>query len=160
MKTSWIVLFCLISILGNSCSQAPTSYEQSTAASEESPYVDAEVLNQAVSQVLASSSAWSSFDYNVKYKVIETMVNLYKIRENTAILKLPSFYVQRVDDSFAENTELQQLPFPEFFKILAVMEYDFYNGENKDDLARGLLGERMYESNKQRLRDQAEAAGQ
>jgi len=34
--------------------------------------------------------------------------------------------------------------------ILAVMEYDYYNGQNKDELARKVLGEKAFEENQVR----------
>lgn len=159
-KKLWIVM-ALIGVLAVSCSQEPALEEtgdgasKSVSASEQKTTVNSAEFNQRMNQLLLSTTPWPSLDRNMKLRAVETVANFYGVRENAAVTKSADFYVQKVDQSLAENGNLANLPFPDLFKILAVMEYDFYNGQNKDDLAKEVLGERLYESNKKRLTEEA-----
>jgi hypothetical protein len=47
-----------------------------------------------------------------------------------------------------------QRPFGELIQIVAIVDYDFDNGMNKDDLARKVLGEAGFEANRKRFTHQ------
>jgi hypothetical protein len=113
-------------------------------------------FGQMMNQLTSSLAEWSSLNQDDKKKAVQAIMDFYKTRQNIAILKSVDFYVQKVDESFNTNPTIRALPLPVVLQILSVMEYDFYNGENKDELAKKILGDKMYEANKERLRLEAE----
>ena len=99
-----------------------------------------------------SAESWKTLRRSEKLAAISLVIELFKQRENTAILESKDFYLQRVDDNLTADRSMAQLPFPIVIKAIAVMEYDFYNGQDKEALAREVLGEELYERNKTRRR--------
>ena len=63
----------------------------------------------------------------------------------------PSHYVSMVDVMSQNAPDMLAQPFPVILMVMSVMEYDFDNGQNKDAMARQMLGERSYYQNKERL---------
>jgi hypothetical protein len=63
----------------------------------------------------------------------------------------PTHYVQMIDQITQGNPQMLQRPFGELLQILAIIDYDFDNGMDKDALARAVLGEAGYETNKRRF---------
>ena len=89
---------------------------------------------------------WKTMDPASKIQAVDAVINLYKNRENTAILKPGDFYVRKLDEALAANPGMAGTNLISVMKILSVMEYDFYNGKNKDELLRETLGEKMAEA--------------
>lgn len=108
-------------------------------------------VQEMMDQLIRSLENWNGLNPSEKEKAIEVTIGLFKERENTAILKEPPFYAKKLDEALAATPTMGSLDLPTMLKILAVMEYDYYNGQNKDELARQVLGEKMYEENKRRL---------
>lgn len=102
---------------------------------------------QELSQSLVS---WSQVERGDQVEAVRAMIELYKKRSNIAILNTPEFYVQKITESVSSNASMAQMPLQRILMVLAVMEYDFYNGQNKDELARQTLGERLYGANQKR----------
>ncbi len=99
-----------------------------------------------MNQLSQNLTVWKTMDQASKVQAINAVINLYKNRENTAILKAGDFYAQKLDEALAGNSGMVNSNLISVVKILSVMEYDFYNGKNKDDLARETLGEKMAEA--------------
>ena len=73
-------------------------------------------------------------------------------RAQGAIINKPAFlYVELIDRMARENQDMLKAPFKDVLRVLAIMEYDFDIGRDKDELARQVLGEDIYWSNRQRL---------
>ena len=89
-------------------------------------------------------------DILVKALIVDRYVDLFR-GEGTDIRKDIFHYVAMIDDMAMSSPELLQNPFKEVLRIVAIMEYDFRNGQDPDWLARSLLGERAYMDNKRRL---------
>ena len=70
---------------------------------------------------------------------------LFRERQNIAILRPADFYATQIDRALAANSQMQGADLMTVVKMMAVMEYDFYNGQNKDALAKEVLGEKVYE---------------
>ena len=60
-------------------------------------------------------------------------------------------YVHMIDDMAIQNPALLTRPFKDILQLVAIMQYDFDNGINRDLLAKKMLGEGMYLANKKRL---------
>ncbi|HCM43256.1 MAG TPA: hypothetical protein DIS66_08115 [Candidatus Omnitrophica bacterium] len=101
---------------------------------------------QMMGALSQNMTLWGTLPAENKTRAVEASVMIYRSRENSAILKPADFYVKQIDQSILANPSLQSTNLMGLLKILAVMEYDFYNGQNKDELAKETLGEKMYQS--------------
>lgn len=100
-------------------------------------------FGEMMNQLSQNLTVWKTMDSANKKQAIEAVIRLYATRENSAILKPADFYVQKLDEALAGNPGMANSNLITIVKILSVMEYDFYNGKNKEDLARETLGEKM-----------------
>ncbi|HTY45421.1 MAG TPA: hypothetical protein VMD52_05485 [Patescibacteria group bacterium] len=60
-------------------------------------------------------------------------------------------YRGMIDGMAAQTPDMLNLPFEQVLQIVAILEYDFDNGQDKDAMARKILGEEEYQKNKKRL---------
>ena len=107
-------------------------------------------FQKIMDQLAVSTESWNKLSQTEKLAAIHLVTELFKQRENSAILQSNEFYLRRIDESLASDSSMALLPFPLVLKVIAVMEYDFYNGENKEQLARTVLGDELFERNKRR----------
>ncbi|MBF0478266.1 MAG: hypothetical protein HQL26_02165 [Candidatus Omnitrophica bacterium] len=99
----------------------------------------------------ASSQVWPlMIDTEPKVLTVQRQIDLYK-QDGVTIKKDPMFYVQTLDSMAEQNPDMFKAPFKELLKIAAVIEYDFDNGQNKDAMAKAVLGEKGFQQNKQRV---------
>lgn len=103
-----------------------------------------------MNQLSANLMTWNSLSNANKTQAVDAVIQLYKNRENSAILKPADFYVQKIDEAIGANPAMANSNLINIVRIMAVMEYDFYNGKNKDDLAKEVLGDRMAQAVKMR----------
>jgi len=103
---------------------------------------------QAMAQLMQNNSRWHTLERVDKVRVVEAIIEMFKERENAAILNSAESYVDRADQMLRNPSV--QANMPTVIKILAVMEYDYFNGQDKDQLAMQILGQRMYEQNRAR----------
>ncbi len=104
-----------------------------------------------MNQLMASCESWDQLTQVDKERAVEAVLSLYRVKENVAVMKPAAFYAQRADETLLTNSDLKKLNLPALVRLLAIMEYDYFNGQNKDELAKKLLGDKMYEANKKRL---------
>ena len=98
-----------------------------------------------------SSRLWPDIlDNNIKILTIQKYVEWFR-DQGVVIQKPPYQYVDIIDTISSENPALLDSSFKDVIMFTAIMEYDFNNGEDKDALAHRVLGEQMYQTNKQRL---------
>ena len=118
--------------------------------------VDAGVkaVQNALGDLEHDLARWPQLTREQKFDVLELVIDAFHRPHHISIEKPPSFYIDKLDEA-AVNPKMQQLPLERALMILAIMEYDFDNGTDKDELARRALGPDLYESN--RLRREAEA---
>ena len=100
-------------------------------------------FGEMMNQLSQSLAVWKTMDAANKKQAMDAVIRLYGTRENSAILKPADFYVQKLDEALAGNPGMVNSNLITIVKILSVMEYDFYNGKNKEELARETLGEKM-----------------
>ncbi len=82
------------------------------------------------------------------------IVNEYiqRFRSQGAMLRLPpEHYVDLIDAMTSQDPQALDLPFAQILQVVAVLEYDFDNGQNKDVLAQQILGQEAFIANRQRL---------
>lgn len=97
---------------------------------------------------------WDRLGQSEKEEAVNAVMTLYKTRDNTAMFNDAKFYVNKINETLQVNPGVRGLDIMTVVRILAVMEYDFYNGQNKDELAKEVLGERAYAENRLRLQSQ------
>ena len=113
---------------------------------------DVTTLDQLWAKLDKSSLVWGLIIDNLaKEMTVKEYIERYYKQEGTKILKPPMFYVSMIDGMASQNPSMLQKPFKDILQIMAIIEYDFDNGVDKDLMAKKLLGEAGYLSNKQRL---------
>ena len=75
-------------------------------------------------------------------------------KQGVKISAPPLHYAQAIDQMAQSNPQMLQRPFGELLQVMAIVEYDFDNGMDKDALAKQVLGDEGYESNKKRIAQQ------
>lgn len=108
-----------------------------------------------MNQLSQNMSLWNRLDADEKKQAVTAVVAVYKNRDNIAILNPADFYVNKINDTLLSNPSVMNMDIMTMLRILAVMEYDYYNGQNKDELARTILGDKAFAENQ--LRRQANA---
>ncbi len=103
-----------------------------------------------MNQLSQNMALWERLGGGEKKQAVEAVIGLYKNKDNVAILNTGEFYVGKIDETLRDNPSVANMNIMTMIRILSVMEYDFYNGENKDALAKKLLGEKGFEENKTR----------
>jgi hypothetical protein len=108
-------------------------------------------LSEVWKKLDKKSAVWSLLmDDQAKMLTVSEYIDRFH-REGVKINHPPLHYVQMIDQIVGENPQMLQRPFGELVQIVAIVDYDFDNGMNKDDLARKVLGEAGFEANKKRF---------
>jgi len=98
-----------------------------------------------------SSEIWPRLiDQQIKNLIVVTYIDWYR-EQGVMIKKSPAEYVILLDSMGQQDVSLLQRPFQDVLRVLAIMEYDFDNGMNKDQMALKVLGKELYEQNRKRL---------
>lgn len=107
---------------------------------------------QHISQELQiSSEVWPLIvDQEPKEEIIQMYIDWYR-DQGITIQKPSSHYVKLIDSMMVQNPGIFKSAFKDVMKFMAIIEYDFDNGMDKDRLALQLLGQETYEANKKRL---------
>ena len=114
-----------------------------------------------VKDIVDIEDLWKNFEITSENwpLVMETQAKLltvdraiYQYKEKgVTIVKPPLHYVQMIDGASEQNPALLIQPFDNLLQFMAIMEYDFDNGADRDQLAKELLGEPGWKANRQRL---------
>ena len=105
---------------------------------------------EMMTQLSQSMNLWERLSAGEKKQAVEAVIGLYKNRDNVAILNPGEFYVGKIDETLRGNPSVANMDIMTMMRILPIMEYDFYNGENKDVLAKKTLGEKGFAENQTR----------
>ena len=98
-----------------------------------------------------SSEAWILIiDSEPKRVTVENYIQIYA-KKGIIIRRNPQYYVDIIDDMVKTNVSMLKNPFSSVLRLVAIIEYDFDNGENPDILVKQLLGEEGHLRNKERL---------
>jgi hypothetical protein len=126
--------------------------EAAEGGQEEAVEVKDEVdLNQIVEVLQSSSQAWELIiSQQDKEIVAQAFIDRYR-QQGVTIQKPAGYYANFIDEMSKNSPEMLAMPFDRVLQVVAVMEYDFDNGQNKDALAQKILGQSFYEKNKQRF---------
>jgi hypothetical protein len=154
-RTGMIVLGILAVVLCLGFFSIKTDKKPVMEAKQESTQGSGMAFGDMMNQLSQNMSLWDKMSTDEKKQAVTAVVMVYRNRDNIAILNTPDFYVDRISETLLTNPTVSNMDIMTMLRILAVMEYDFYNGENKDELARRILGDKAYAENQ--LRRQANA---
>lgn len=108
-------------------------------------------IYQVWEQLEVSSEIWALImDYTPKEVTVARYIRLYA-EGGIYIRKSTNHYVKLVDSMAKESPDLLKSPFREILRFIAIMEYDFDNGQDRDTLALQALGKKLYQDNRIRL---------
>jgi hypothetical protein len=108
-------------------------------------------INQIIAELDITSEIWPLImDIEPKMMIIEHYIKRFA-KQGVVIRKDPAAYVQMIDSMILGNAEMLKTPFENILKVSAIAEYDFDNGQDKDRMARQVLGETVYQENRKRL---------
>jgi len=108
------------------------------------------VFGDMMNQLSQNMSLWNQMSADEKKQAVNAVIAVYKNRDNVAILNPADFYMAKINDTLVNNPSVASMDIMTMLRILAVMEYDYYNGQNKDELARKILGEKAFVENQAR----------
>jgi len=127
------------------------SIEETAIEEEEEKIAEIVSISQIWDAFEKSSEAWSLImDVEAKEITVAKYINSY-LQQKIIIRKPPQLYVTAIDSMSKGSPEMLKQPFAQLLQFIAIMEYDFDNGMDKDKMARQMLGEQGFEQNKKRL---------
>ena len=108
-------------------------------------------LSEVWKKLDRKSTVWPLLiDEQAKILTVSEFIDRFH-KEGVKINEPPLHYVQMIDQITQGSPQMLERPFGELLQISAIVDYDFDNGMNKDDLARKVLGEAGFEANKKRF---------
>lgn len=111
-----------------------------------------EDFNEVLKTFEQSSQAWPLIiDKEPKVAIVADYIQRYQ-KQGVVITRSPEYYVQLIDGASQASPQMLQQPMETVLRIMAIIDYDFENGQNKDAMALKVLGsQQAFEENKKRL---------
>jgi hypothetical protein len=144
-----LVLGLIFSTVSCSNSDQDSDKFEPSSQTANSNAINPVVYELVMNELMRSPEKWNGLDQPTKVRATEGFLILLKTQEKANIQKSADHYVGRLDEMLQQNPKATQ-NIPTLLKILAIMDYDFDNGQDKDQLAKDYLG-KLYEANKARL---------
>jgi len=153
-------------VQGAQQAQQMMAYQAATAMQARDPnqlYED--IPPSFVKDIVGVSDLWKSLDTSArawpliidkKAKGITVKHYIDELaKEGAVIRKDPLYYAQAVDDMARQNPRMLEQPFKDILRIVAIIDYDYDNGVDKDALARKIFPtEQAFQTNKKRVQAQ------
>lgn len=125
----------------------------------QAPEEDTSDFSEVMNSLVQSLEIWDDLAYPQKLIAVQSIIQVLQEQDGAEISQPAEYYVARADAMLRENPGFPY-GLPAMVRFLAVMDYDFKTGQDPDALAREVLGDELYEANKQRLEaKRAESAG-
>ncbi len=94
---------------------------------------------------------WQSLSWREKETAVQDVITYLELTKNSVIKYSPPHYVKQLDEILPVDPVMRDQSIVNVVTYLAIVEYDFFNGQDKDKLALELLGEQKFVANKQRI---------
>lgn len=152
-KNSVIIIFSVLAVgtvlfwvrLSSTEAQvAPTTFASAPAASASSAAVDPARVGAILNALSQNMAPWLQISDQEKILAVAAVIEMFKSQGNAVISNPVPYYVQRINQTLAQNEATRKMPIDRLVMILAVMDFDFDNGQDKDEMAKQILGEKMY----------------
>ena len=115
------------------------------------PKLSTEQINQLITSLKTSSVVWPKIPGdNNKALSVSYFISEFK-KKGVTIKKPTARYTSIITGMTSQNPGLLKMPLDRLLQTTAIVEYDFDNGQDKDLMAKKLLGEAGYLRNKKRL---------
>jgi hypothetical protein len=132
----------------------PTFQQQPSPSSGPAEVKDEVDLSEVWKKLDNKSAVWNLLiDDEAKLLTVSEYISRFQ-RQGVKINLPPAHYVQMIDQAVGQNPQMLERPFGELLQVLAIVDYDFDNGMDKDVLAKKVLGEDGFEKNKRRFSQQ------
>ena len=97
-------------------------------------------LDDVLASLRESSYVWPlMIDREAKQAVVDHYVKEYR-EKGVVINKTTTHYTYLIDAMSRQSPDMLAQPFEQLLRVVAILEYDFDNGKDKDDLAVKILG--------------------
>lgn len=113
-----------------------------------------EQYNAMMSQLSENLKTWGTLHPDDQRLAVAAVMQLLGQQGRGKITQPPAYYADRINQTLMANKEVLDMPLDRVLVIMAVMDYDFDNGQDKDKLAQEVLGPSMYAANKARRQQQ------
>jgi hypothetical protein len=131
--------------------QAYLVKSSSKQQSDPKSYGQSADLAQIWSELQVSSEIWPMVtSLDIKKAIIGEYIKFYYQR-GIKIKKSSESYLTLINEVVAGNPTLLENPFADVIRFVAVLEYDFDNGTDRDEMAKKVLGEKLYQDNRHRF---------
>jgi len=108
-------------------------------------------IAKAVQQMKVTSTNWGRIQsQETKTAITGYFIAEYK-RRGVMIKNTPEYYTGAIDEMTRQNPDFLAQPFDKLLRFVSVIDYDYDNGQNKDQMALQFLGPDGYKRNRQRL---------
>lgn len=109
-------------------------------------------ISDVLGSLETSSRVWPLIaDIESKIFIVMQYMRMF-YQDGITIRHPPEHYVMMIDSMAQESPEMLNLPFMQIIQIAAILEYDFDNGQDRDLMARQILGsDEAWKANRQRL---------
>lgn len=98
-----------------------------------------------------SARPWAQIiDREIKLLTVSEFIDRFR-KNGIVIAHSPGEYVGKIDALTTNNPDMLKSPFGNLLSYAAIVDYDFDNGHNKDELARQILGDANFWANKRRI---------
>lgn len=112
---------------------------------------EVKITPELIESLKKSSQDWMKLTSpGSKSDVVIYFIEEFK-KNNIRIKKAPGNYVTLIDGMLSANPSISSNSLDKILQIVAIIEYDFDNGQDKDALARKVLGDEGFLKNKKRL---------
>jgi len=130
---------------------APLPYRSSYKRLDRFDVSEVVDISEIVGQLENSSRVWLRLmDDEPNSTIVLLYLDHYR-DQGVRISRSPIHYVEVIDLIVESTPEILNKPFKDLIRFVAVMEYDFDMGIDKDMLALQVLGDVLYRQNRQRI---------
>ena len=88
---------------------------------------------------------WMHMPRETKIQLVDELKKQFKEKSNAIIKKPSEFYVREIDEVITSDPNAVNYKLTIIFRTIAVMEYDFDEGIDKEESAKNWLGEPCYQ---------------
>jgi len=135
-------------------SSSPQAQQRSAAPTGPATVKEEVDLSEVWKKLDKKSTVWTLLiDDQAKVLTVSEYIDRFQ-KQGAKISAPPMHYVALIDQIATQSPQMLDRPFGEVLQILAIVDYDFDNGIDKDSLAKAVLGEAGYETNKKRFNQQ------
>ncbi|MDD5216512.1 MAG: hypothetical protein PHS88_00255 [Candidatus Omnitrophica bacterium] len=115
------------------------------------PTSSAPDIAKAVQQMKVTSTNWGRIQsQETKTAIAGYFIAEYK-RRGVMIKNTPEYYAGAIDEMTRQNPDFLSQPFDKLLRFVSVIDYDYDNGQDKDQMVLQFLGPEGAKRNRQRL---------